>query len=427
MTMSGYIDTYYADTLGRDKAYPALAGDIEAEVCVVGGGFAGLNTGLSLAERGTSVAVVEARRIGWGGSGRNAGFVAKGYAADEGYLLKKLGKEKAQKIITLTQNARRLIRTRIDNYKIDCGPIIGGVITASWRDNDAELKDYVAESNGNFNTGFEFWPRDKVRESCRTDKYYGAVYSPQDYQFHPLRYVHGIARALSEKGGKIFESSPAVKIEKHGAGWIVRTAAGSVKARHVVLCCSIYIDGLDKKLANASFPVQTYIMVTKPVDEALLEKSINTRCAISDMRFCSDYYRRLDGGRVLWGGRVALWSKPADIAGMMLEDMVKVYPQLKGHAQPEYSWAGLLCYAPHKMPQLGQIEPGYWYATGFGGHGISPTTVAGELVAAAIAEGDSAYKSFEPFGIGYAGGKLGRYVAQLVYLWWRARDYISVG
>lgn len=426
MTRSGYIDTYYADTLGPETVYPALIENLDVDVCVIGGGFAGLNTALSLKERGQDVAVVEAKRIGWGSSGRNAGFVAKGYAADEGYLLKKLGLERAREIVTLTQNARKLIRTRIEKYNIDCGPIHDGVITASWRGNDDELKSYVAESNENFNTGFEFWPRDRVREVCRTDKYYGAVYSAQDFQFHPLRYVHGIAAALASLGGRIFENTPATSIEKQGAQWVVRTENGSIRAKHVVLCCSIYLDKLDAKLANASFPVQTYITVTKPIDDGLLAQSINTRCAISDMRFCSDYYRRLDGGRVLWGGRVALFANPTDIAGMMLSDMFRVYPQLKGKVEADYSWAGLLCYAPHKMPQLGEIEPGYWYATGFGGHGISPTTVAGEVVAAAIAEGDKTYKSFEPFGIGYAGGKMGRYVAQLVYLWWRARDYLSV-
>lgn len=427
MSYSGYIDTYYADTLGRDKTYPKLPSQMNVDVCVVGGGFAGLNTALSLAERGKRVVVVESKRIGWGSSGRNAGFVAKGYAADEDYLLKKLGLEKARQIITLTQNARGLIRRRIERYNIDCGPVINGVMTASWRDNDAELKDYVKKSNDNFNTGFEFWPREKVREHCKTDKYYGAVYSDADYQFHPLRYVHGLAAALESKGGHVCENSPVTKIEKNGAGWTVKTETGSVRCEHVVLAGSVYIDALDKKLKNASFPVQTYITVTKPMDESALEGSINTRHAISDMRFCSDYYRRLDGGRVLWGGRVALWSDPKDIAGMLLADMFKVYPQLKGVAEPEYAWSGLLAYAPHKMPQLGQIEPGYWYATGFGGHGISPTTVAGEVIASAIAGGDDTYKAFEPFGLGYAGGRMGRYVAQLVYWWWRARDHISVG
>lgn len=425
MTAVGYIDTYYANTLGGDKVYPELGEVIYTDVCVVGGGLAGLNTALGLIERGKSVALVEAKRIGWGGSGRNAGFVAKGYAADEGTLLKKLGHAKAKQLVTMTQNARKLIRRRIEDFHIDCGPLIEGVLTVSWKDNPQDVKDYIKETNDNFDTGFEFWPREKVREHCKTDKYYDAVFSPQDYQFHPLRYVHGIARVISQKGCRLFENSPAESITKDGDGWAVKTPKGTVKAQHVVLCCSIYLDGLDRKLANASFPVQTYIMVTKPVDGELLKNSINTRHAVSDTRFCSDYYRRLEGNRVLWGGRVALWAKPADISGMMMQDMLRVYPQLKGHVEPEFQWAGLLCYAPHKMPQLGQIQPGYWYNTGFGGHGLSPTTVGGELIASAIADGDDSYKAFEPFGIGYAGGKMGRYVAQLVYLWWRARDYIS--
>ncbi len=425
MTAVGYIDTYYANTLGSDKIYPELGENIYTDVCVVGGGLAGLNTALGLIQRGKSVALVEAKRIGWGASGRNAGFVAKGYAADEASLLKKLGIEKARKLVTLTQNARKLIRRRIEDFHIDCGPIIEGVLTVSWKDNPQDVKAYVKETNDNFDTGFEFWPRDKVREHCKTDKYFDAVFSPQDYQFHPLRYVHGIARVLAEKGGRLFENSPALSVTRSGGGWHVKTAKGSVHAQHVVLCCSIYLDGLDRRLANASFPVQTYIMVTRPVDEQLLKSSINTRHAVSDTRFCSDYYRRLEGNRVLWGGRVALWANPSDISGMMMQDMLKVYPQLKGHVQPEFQWSGLLCYAPHKMPQLGRIEEGYWYNTGFGGHGLSPTTVGGELIASAIAEGDDSYKAFEPFGIGYAGGKMGRYAAQLVYLWWRARDYLD--
>src|SRR4051812_5455572 len=109
MTAVGYIDTYYANTLAGDKLYPELGEIIHTDVCVVGGGLAGLNTALGLLERGKSVALVEAKRIGWGGSGRNAGFVAKGYAADEGALLKKLGLEKAKQLVTMTQNAHKLI------------------------------------------------------------------------------------------------------------------------------------------------------------------------------------------------------------------------------------------------------------------------------------------------------------------------------
>jgi len=109
-----------------------------------------------------------------------------------------------------------------------------------------------------------------------------------------------------------------------------------------------------------------------------------------------------------------------------MDDMLKVYPQLRGEVEPDLAWSGLLAYAPHKMPQIGKIAPGYWYNTGFGGHGLVPTPVGGEIIASAIAEDDTRMELFKPFGIGYAGGKAGRYAAQMVYYWWRMRDMLDI-
>lgn len=423
---NGYIDNYYTRGISDERIRPALIRDIAVETCVIGGGLAGLNTALGLLERGKQAMVIEARRMGWGGSGRNGGFVAKGYAAGEGELLKRLGLEKAQQLVGMTKAARQLIKSRIADYNIDCGPLKPGVLTVSWRDDPQALKDGIRRANDNFDLGFEFWPREKVREHCRTEKYYDGVFSPHDFQFMPLKYVFGLARAIEQRGGVIYEETPAIRIEKDGAAWVVHTPGGRVRAQHVVLCCSIYIDGLDKRLARAAFPVRTFVTATKPVDAALLAQSINTPYAIYDNRFCSDYYRVLPDNRILWGGRVALWANPRDIAPLLMHDMFKVYPQLAGKVEAEVSWQGELCYAPHKMPQIGMIEPGYWYNTGFGGHGLAPTTVGGEAVAAAIAGDSTMTEAFAPFGLSYAGGKLGRYAAQMVYWWWRARDVLNI-
>lgn len=426
MTDSQYVDNYYVRSLQEDRHYPVLAGVEEADVCVIGAGLAGINTALGLVERGKQVVMIEAKRIGWGASGRNAGFVAKGYSAGEASLAKTLGIKKAQELVSLTKKARQTIKSRIAAFNIDCGPIVDGVLTASWRSQPEVLRQYIQDANDNFCLDFEFWPRERVREHCKTEKYFDGVFSRCDYQFNPLRYLRGLAEAISIRGAKIFENSAAVKIERVGASWVVHTAAGQVKAQHVVLCCAVYMEGLDRRLENAVFPVRTYMMVTAPVDPQLLKESINTQHAVTDTRFCGNYYRLLPGNRILWGGRVGLWAHPRDIAETMVQDVFKVYPQLKGHITPETSWSGLMSYAPHKMPQIGQLEPGYWYNTAFGGHGLCPTTAGGEVIAAAIAEGDQTYKSFAPFGLSYAGGKMGRYAAQMVYWWWRARDYIAV-
>ncbi len=430
MTTAGYIDTYYARTLRGEEDYFALSGVEEADVCVIGGGLAGLNTALGLLERGKKVALIEQHRLGWGASGRNAGFVAKGYAAGEASLTKKLGLYRAQQLVSLTKNARKMIKKRIAELDIDCGPVIDGVLTVSWQDNPDAVRRYIDQANSDFDLGFEFWDRGRVREQCKTQRYFDGVFSPNDYQFNPLRYVQGLAQAVIKKGGKIFENSPAVKTYREGKTWVTETPNGKIKSEHVVLCCAIYSKGLDRRLETSIIPVQTYITVTKPIDEKLLKESINTRYAIYDMRFCSDYYRVLPDNRVLWGGRVGLFAHPTDIAKELIEDMFKVYPQLRGHVEPEVSWAGELAYATHKMPQIGKMEDGYWYNTGFGGHGLCPTTAGGEVVAAAIAEGDTTYQQFQPFtvspyGLSFAGGRLGRYVAQGVYLTWRMRDWFK--
>jgi len=105
----------------------------------------------------------------------------------------------------------------------------------------------------------------------------------------------------------------------------------------------------------------------------------------------------------------------------MLGDLLKVYPQLKGVAV-ETAWSGLMSYAVHKMPQIGQLSPGVWYAMGFGGHGMNTAPMAGELIASAIAEGDDRYRLFAPFGLTPTGGPLGAAAAQISYWFYEASD-----
>jgi gamma-glutamylputrescine oxidase len=426
MSLSGYFNTFYTRRLTGERDYPALQGVAEADVCVVGGGLAGLNTALGLVQRGKSVVLVEAKRIAGGASGRNGGFVDKGYAAGEEELAGKLGVARARELVDLTKAARLLIRQRIKDFSIDCGPVIDGVLNVSVRDRADSVRRYVSGANAHFDLGYEFWPREKVRELARSELYFDGFFAPNDFQFDPLRYSHGIARAAIALGARIFENSPARKIERCGADWRVTTDEGSVRAKDIVLCCATEAASLDKRLGHAVFPVETYILATDPIDPALLAETVNTRCAIYELKFACNYYRRTDDNRLLWGGRVALGAQADSIAPMMLEDMFKVYPKLKGNVRADVAWSGLLAYAPHKMPQIGKLEDGYWHNTAFGGHGLCATTAGGEAIAAAIAGDEHAVHLFDPFRPSFAGGAMGRYAASGVYYWWRARDWLGV-
>ncbi|MCG8689962.1 MAG: FAD-binding oxidoreductase [Minwuiales bacterium] len=418
---TAYVDSYYSRTVNRDRPRPALDGDVEADVCIVGGGMAGLATALGLAERGLKPVLLEAHRLGWGASGRNGGFVSPGFSLGEQSLVAKLGVEDARALYRLSADAHALIRSRIDRFGIDCGPIQDGVVIASWFDDSDAVRREVDFMRETFGTAHEFWPREKVRELYLTDRYHDAVFSPGSFHFHSLNFTLGIADAAEAAGAALYEGSPVIGHRLDGEPKIVRTDRGSVRADHVVFCCSGYIGSTHRRLALATLPVATYVMITEPLGNRLAD-AIRAPYAVADDRFAQDYYRPLPDGRILWGGRVSAFREPpARLAEVMRGDMLKVYPQLDGVAI-DAAWDGLMGYARHKMPQIGRYRPGLWYCMGFGGRGMCATTMGGELIASAIAEGDERYKLFAPFGLRFAGGPLAPAAAQIAYWWYQTRD-----
>jgi gamma-glutamylputrescine oxidase len=156
-----------------------------------------------------------------------------------------------------------------------------------------------------------------------------------------------------------------------------------------------------------------------------LKTAIAVPYAISDIKFATNYYRPLADGRLLWGGRVQAWeSAPEKLARALGRDMTSFYPGLAG-THVETAWGGMMPFTRHKLPVIGQIDPNIWYATGFGGLGLALTTTAGALLGAAIAEGDEQWRLFGQFGLPYAGGKLGKVPAQLIY--WKHQLAAKIG
>lgn len=421
--MSGYVDSYYSRTLSDQDSYPVLDDIIETDVCVIGGGLAGLATALGLAERGKKVVLLEARQIGWGASGRNGGFCLSGYAAPPDALTKKLGKDHARTLFGLSKAAQNLIRKRIKDYKIPCDPVDGSIV-ASWYDNPEGIK-HKAESYKALGETVEFWPREKLCELYKTDRYYDALYFPENFHMHPLRYARGIAAAIVKKGGQVFENSPVIEVGRSSDPLAVYTGKGRVDAQHIVFCGSAYFANTpEKRLSDACLPIATYVMVTEPIEKDLFESAIKAPYAVRDSRYADDYYRPLPDNRLLWGGRISIGKDPENLAEEMRRDMVKIYPQFK-NVKAEIAWSGLMGYTVHRMPLIGRFEPGVWYCTNFGGNGVGPTTAGGEVIAKAIAEGDESYKLFAPFGFEYTGGLLGPLVAQAVYRSWEFSDWIG--
>ena len=417
-----YPASWYAATRDSDKARAPLAALEEADVAVVGGGFAGLHTARLLAQKGQRVVLLERRRIGWGASGRNGGFVGPGYAQRSGALIDRLGLDHARQLYTQSRRGVSIIREAIAEFGRPDIFMGSGKISVSRTDQGPGFADRTRKLAEQLGASFEPWETSRVRAVLATTRYHQAIHDPTSFHIHPLNFALALAAAIERRGGKVYDRTEAIELARDGGAWQLRTQRGSVRAPHVVLAGNADLGAVHPRIARAVLPVATYVAVTGKLGPRLGE-AIRWTGAISDTRRAGDYYRVVDGDRLLWGGRITTdTTEPRRLRAMMRSDIISVYPQL-GHIDIAYAWPGIMGYAPHKMPQVGEVESGLWICSAFGGHGVAQTAAGADAVAAGILGDPSRCHLFAPFGTGWAGGAAGRAATQLAYWGLQMRDW----
>jgi glycine/D-amino acid oxidase-like deaminating enzyme len=423
----GYVETYYRPAAAVDVPRPSLSGRLEGEVCVVGGGLAGLTVALELARRGRKVCVLEAERIAWGASGRNGGFVGPGYSAGYQAIRRRVGPDDAKSLYRLSIEGAQAVADNLAALEVPVADRVDGILSTARYEATDELmagRDWLERA---FGYRLEFRTRDQVRDALVSPRYYQGLYNPQGFHFHPLNYARALAREIERLGGAVFEASRATALAQEGAVRVVATACGQVRAQDVVIACGGYTGGLLPRLKRSYIPIATYVMLTRP-DKALIASAIRTTAAIGDGRRAGDYYRVVDGGeRILWGGKITTrTSEPRRLARLLHQTMVSTYPQLKD-LEVDIAWTGLMAYARHLMPQIGKLGEGLWHCTAFGGHGLNTTAIGGRVMAEAIAGDSDRLRLFAPFGLTWNGGLAGRGAVQGAYWAMQAMDLVREG
>ena len=408
------FETWYDATTSRRDSGQPLTQELRVDVCVVGGGLAGLTTALEVARAGLSVVVLEKNLIGSGASGRNGGFVSNGFALGIGDIERRVGRDAARQLYDLSRKGTEYVRREV----LPADKMGDGWIVASRYDDRGGLKAHGEDMVRHYDEDVQHFSVSATRASLASSRYFESLYYPKAFHIHPLRYLLSIATKARAAGAFIFEDSAVISSEKLGNEFLVKTTLGQVRARHVVHCVSSTGRAVHKPSGRAVLPVATYVAVT----ESLQQSSIKTRSAISDTRRAGDYYRLIDEGRILWGGRITTRvSRPSRLAERMKQDMLATYPAL-GNPKIDYAWAGLMGYALHKMPLIGRDQEGQWFATAFGGHGLNTTAMAGIILASAIADGDDSYLRFIPFAPHWAFGQMGRLGVQGSYWLMQMQD-----
>src|SRR5436853_2607395 len=205
--------TWYAASAVAAPERPALSHDVDADVCVIGAGLAGLTVAREVARRGWSVAVLEAGEVAGGASGRNAGFVSPGFAERIDAIVERVGLPRAKELWALSEAGVEYIRLAIADAAMPGVEPRDGRLSVRRTDDEAGLIEHVAMLRVDFGADVEAWPTDQVREMLRSGHYFQAVHYPKAFHIHPLNYALGVAADAEKHGARIFEGTQATAID----------------------------------------------------------------------------------------------------------------------------------------------------------------------------------------------------------------------
>ncbi|WP_428682289.1 NAD(P)/FAD-dependent oxidoreductase [Sphingopyxis sp.] len=374
-------NSYYAAT-----AHPwrprAFEGDLECDVAVIGGGFTGLSAALACAERGFSVILVEAASIGFGASGRNGGQLIPGLRWTASELEEEFGSERADALFDLCWRDNR-VKARIEKHGIDCD-LKAGHLEAAWTPGDFDAMKREADYlDTRFGYASDVIAKADMAAHIASPLYHGGIHDPQGGHFHPLNYAIGLAKAAEAMGVCILEDERVERIVDLSDGSSgLFTTQDIIEARYVINATDSWIGEIEPDLGRYTVPIMNYNIATAPLANA--DTLLPTDAAVADSRFVLNYFRLSADKRLIFGGGERYsQTPPRDIAAFVRPFMAEVFPQI-ADAKIDYGWGGAVAVTMNRLPHIGR-RGNIFFAHGFSGHGALVTTLAGELIAEAMA------------------------------------------
>ncbi len=414
-------NSYYTATANPWTRQPVLQGPVACDVCVIGGGFTGLSAALTLAEQGLSVVLLEAETIGFGASGRNGGQLIPGLNWPGQEMAAEFGLERAKAIFDLASSAVDRVMNRVQQHDIDCD-LKSGHLEAAYKPAHFAYMQREAEfleRQFGWNSIDVIQPGDIGRHICGGN-YHGGLYDRKGGHFHPLNYALGLAKAAMAAGVRIFENSRVTWVSD-GAKVSVQTNTGTVAAAHAVIATDAWTHDIAADLGRYTIPIINYNIATAPLVDA--DTLLPSDAAVADSRFVLNYFRLSADKRLIFGGgEKYIQRPPADIGGFVRKYVKRVFPSL-ADTPIEYAWGGTVSVTMNRLPHIGRRR-NIFFAHGFSGHGALVTTLAGELIAEAVAGTTSRFDVFANLPHrSFPGGKwLARPLATLGLLWYALKD-----
>jgi gamma-glutamylputrescine oxidase len=422
MSNSTYAHTWYDET-GIKPVDSNKPEDLRQsyDFLVIGGGLAGLVLALSLRKGGAEVALLEARKVASGASGRNGGFCSDGWAANRAVISPTLGMEVSEVLQQISSEGLNWMCDRVSMLAYESSQVKFGGLNLSLSNRHSFDKNEVIN-------------KPDLDLFIRSPRYKAGIKTNKEFHFHPLNFMRSLMSECIENGVHIFEDSSVISVERLIGGGFGAHCNGSltrVVAKELVYTTGGY--GLNKNslLSKIILPVETFIAVSEPMPN-LLDDYIITNACVSDTRRAGNYYRKIRENRLLWGmGIRALGQSSIDqILISARNDLRAHFPKLEqimtqNGIKFEYAWSGKMAYARHFLPYVGKLEDGIYTAVGFGGHGMNTAPISAIYLAKFLLGDSYALTPFNQISRLPVYGVLGKFAAEATYRYMAMRDSIS--
>lgn len=367
----------------------ALQQSLQADVLVVGAGYTGLSTAIHLAEQGVSVILLESRRVGFGGSGRNAGLVNAGVWKTPDYVVEQLGEQAGQKFNRALYDSPAQVFDLIRRYHIDCDAKRCGTVNIA---HSASALGYLQDRCSQLQklgASVRLIDGDESSAMSGSPFYrHGGILDPDAGTIQPLSYARGLAKVATDLGVQLFEQTPLINLRQQDDGWLAKTPHGEVSAGKVVLAVNAYADGNNQQVRDSTLPMFIFHCATGPLPPAIADSILPQRQGIWDTQMLLTSSRIDDSGRLVMSSAGSLHGISRAIRqGWMTRLRNRLYPQTRGQSWA-YHWSGQIGVTSSKILRIQLLARGLFAPAGFNGRGIGPGTVIGKHLAETLISGN---------------------------------------
>ena len=368
-------------TAAEPPATATLHGPSFTDVLVIGGGYTGLSTALHLAEKGVKTAVLEARTIGFGASGRNGGQVNPGFKLDPDDAQAKLGSKYAERSLAFSGSAPDIVFDLIAKHKIDCDAVRPGWLQPAHNEAAVRMLARRVKAWSKRGIDMRMFDRDETARLLGTGVYHGCAFDPRGGSVQPLSYARGLARAAISTGATVYENAPVSSLERRDGRWVARVRDHEIRAERVVIATNGYTDNIVPSLRQTVIAANSFQIATFPLDKTLAANVLPEGHTASDSRRIVLYFRKDRFNRIVIGGR-GQFRDPQTAAEFshLRRALDRMFPQLRGLPM-QFQWAGRVALTKDGLPHIHEPYPGMLVGLGYNGRGIAMATAMGRVFA----------------------------------------------